>query len=386
MKKLLLLLAAVCIAASAVEMKILRNDLVLDVLPGNPPGMSPNNPGGIVRTANGEYITVIRSGGDYVSDANYLYGSSDGGRNWSLVKEFRAEDPLCGRYVSLYQLPDGGALLVETLIRHKRRPKDYVDMVKNNLRDYMTLDFYYSKDGGRTLEHLQQVVPPNTLGNATVAGNLIKLANGDLLVPAYCGNPKKGGLTVGSGFFRSTDNGKTWGPFERAFFPKPGDENVVFNESTFCVNDDGTVIAYARTDTANQYVEPMYKAVSRDHGKTWSQAEKTDMLGIYPFSLKLDNGLWLLMAGIRNDRYRDRVIQFFVSEDGENWTFVGRPYHFKPEDGDGLSEPKWGQTGGAQAMMQVEPNVVYVIFSAGDLHLNAPFFKYVDGNLIEIKR
>lgn len=387
-KKILLLTAAIlsCAVYSA-EMRLIQNGMVLDRLPNGLFG-SPNNPGGIAKTANGEWVTVIRTGGDHVQDSTLLYGSKDQGKNWYHIRTFITKDPTQAITYYLYQLPDNRQLFIEMVIQHTRRPKNYTDMVKNNLRKYMILRAYISTDGGRTMNLTQELVGENTYGGAVPSGELITLINGDILMPAYCSAPQKSGLSSGVGFFRSTDQGKTWQKFERAIFPAAGDEKVRFNEITFSMNNNGTLFAWVRTDTANQYIEPMYKAVSHDNGKTWSKAEKTSILGIYPYTIKLQNGLWVLMAGVRNDRYRDRVIQFYTSTDGENWEFVGRPYHFKPEDKDGLTEPKWGQTGGAQAMMEVAPGKVYVIFSAGDLHVGdsrlAPtLFKYVDGNLLE---
>ena len=374
----------------AAEMRLIRNHLVLDKLPDGLGG-TPNNPGGIAKTSSGEYVTIIRTGSDQVQDSTLLYGSSDEGRTWYKIRTFLEKDPTRATTYNLYQLPDESLLFVENIIQHSRRPLSYDDMVKNHLRQYMILNVYRSTDGGRTLELIQQLIGPGVYGNATVTGELVKLDNGDLLLPAYCGNPRKGGLVTGSGFFRSHDNGKTFQSFERAIFPAPGDEKVNFNEITYTTGNHGELFAWVRTDTANQYIEPMYKAVSRDFGKTWSRAEKTDILGIYPYAIKLQNGLWVLTAGVRNDRYRDRVMHFYTSTDGETWEFAGRPYHFKPEDKNGLSEPKWGQTGGAHAMMETAPNQVYVIFSAGDLHsgpagMFPARFKYVDANLLEFKR
>ena len=375
--------------AMGAEMRLIRNGIVLDKLPDGLFG-APNNPGGIARTASGEWVTVIRSGEDSVQDSTLIYGSKDQGRSWYHIRTLRETNPTRATTYYVYQLPDNKQLFIELIIQHTRRPQSYVDMVRNNLRKYMVLRAYVSEDGGRTMQFIQELVSEECYQGAVVCGELITLPNGDILLPAYLSAPRKPGLIAGVGFFRSSNQGKSWQSFERSIFPAHGDEKVAFNEVTYTLNDDGVLFAWVRTDTSNQYIEPMYKAVSRDNGKTWSKAEKTSLLGIYPYAIKLKNGLWVLMIGVRNDRYRDRVIHFYTSKDGENWEFSGRPYHFKPEDKNGLTDPKWGQTGGAQAMMETENGQVYVIFSAGDLHvgdsrLRPTLFKYVDGNLLEFR-
>lgn len=103
-------------------------------------------------------------------------------------------------------------------------------------------------------------------------GKVVKLPNGDLIYPVYrSGQVKKlPGELYGSGFYRSTDGGKTWGDFELAFRDNPpaGEKPYSFNESAFLVRDDGMIVGFARLDSRPDH--GMFRIISTDNGKTWS--------------------------------------------------------------------------------------------------------------------
>lgn len=117
-------------------------------------------------------------------------------------------------------------------------------------------------------------------------------------------------------------------------------------KQTYTLKADGTIVGFARWDSASQLTESMYKTISKDNGKTWSEPVETQIKGIYPVSIKLPNGIYILMCGLRNDPMRDRIIHFYGSTDGENFKDLGRPYYFKPEHRKGLMDSAWGTTGG----------------------------------------
>ena len=126
-------IAGLSAIAMGAEMRLIRNGIVLDKLPDGLFG-APNNPGGIARTASGEWVTVIRSGEDSVQDSTLIYGSKDQGRSWYHIRTLRETNPTRATTYYVYQLPDNKQLFIELIVQHTRRPQSYADMVRNNLR------------------------------------------------------------------------------------------------------------------------------------------------------------------------------------------------------------------------------------------------------------
>ena len=236
---------------------------------------------------------------------------------------------------------------------------------------------------------LQNLTEPKVYRTSATNGSLLQLANGDLLLPGYLENlPNRPGQ--GSGFWRSTDGGKTWGAFEKAFTNLPGKR---FNEATYVQKDDGTIVGFARWDKNwhpdrdngdNQLSEEMHKITSTDNGKTWSSPVPTNMLTIYPVSTRLDNGVFVLFGGKRDDGTRDRTCHIWASLDGENYTDLGQVYYFKPEHRNGLMDSLWGTTGGCSAIYPLPGGKLLAAFNGGSPFALDPYHTYIDSNIINI--
>lgn len=209
------------------------------------------------------------------------------------------------------------------------------------------------------------------------------MPNGDWVLPGY--GSAKGkivpGEVYGSGFFRSTDKGKTWGKFERAFIddPAPGEKPYRFNEIDMLVKEDGTVVAFARIDSRPRC--HLWKTESKDNGKTWSKPVETKVPGLYPAIIKLDNGGYFMVAGNRYTRPIIRTVNFFYSPDGDEFTYVGMPYYTRTG-----GKPYNSATGGMQAVIKDPASGRYIVtFYSFDPTLHGTGKCYVDSNILEIK-
>lgn len=363
-----------------ISMKILQTGVVADRLPTG----TPINPLGLAILPDGELLALINDSTDVVPPSKvYLVRSRDFGKNWSKPElVFTPEDDKIGLSGQMFQLPDQSLLVALLKMWHTQIPKHHMDVMKQPLRRYSTIELYRSTDGGRSWKKFHSLTSEGEYLAVAVNGSLLKLPNGDLLLPGYLSLPLKNKQAVqGSGFWRSKDGGKTWGKFEKSFTNLPGKS---FNEATYTLKADGTIVGFARWDSASQLTESMYKTISKDNGKTWSEPVETQIKGIYPVSIKLPNGIYILMCGLRNDPMRDRIIHFYGSTDGENFKDLGRPYYFKPEHRKGLMDSAWGTTGGAQYLIPVGENTFYAVFNGGSPYQKAPYQTYVDGNLIQV--
>lgn len=103
-------------------------------------------------------------------------------------------------------------------------------------------------------------------------------------------------------FLRSTDQGKTWNFWsEIPYVPDlnkdlQGKKREGFTEPATGFMPDGPVLCLLRT-TDSEGPGPLYRAHSRDHGKTWTQPEVFDDIGVWPQLLVLKNGVTLAAYG-----------------------------------------------------------------------------------------
>lgn len=101
-----------------------------------------------------------------------------------------------------------------------------------------------------------------------------------------------------SWFHKSMDNGKTWKfmsrvPYDYNSEKDPGaSKRYGFGEPEMCFVDDVTAFALHRT-TDGTGIGPMYITWSKDGGLTWTKPEYFDDRGVWPQTIKLDNGIIL---------------------------------------------------------------------------------------------
>ncbi len=373
-------LFAICSSAWAQQappLKVLRygvvNDQIVDVV----------TPGGLVKTKSGDLITTFVDKGDAAAGSKcYFVRSQDQGKTWSapyLVVQPTSRHE--GVFAELVQLPNGDLLMLVIRIWHSDASRKGVFGYRES-----TIELRICKDDGDSFESAGFLdTPPKSL--TSTSGALYQLANGDLIIPAYCypkRMPPQPGYPYGAGFYRSIDGGRKWGRLEVAFAdpPESGEVKQSFNEAAFAVRDDGLVIAYARVDVhrgVDYKQNRMWRCQSKDHGATWTEPVETDITGIYPAINRLPSGEFVLLCGVRDSPVMRRTTSLFTSDDGTNWRYRGHPYYSRTK-----GTPWNSATGGSQAMVSMGGNKLYVVFYGADPTLPGRDKTYIDGCLLEL--
>ncbi len=358
-------------------LKVLRygavNDAVVDAI----------SPAGLVATVSGDLVVTFSDKGDSAPGSkSYFVRSKDAGKTWSkpfLVIEEKEEN--VGLHTSLAQLPDGELLMLVNRISHRDSSRKGVFGHRES-----RIELKISKDSGETFEAAGFLdTAPGCLTATSSA--VYQLKNGDLILPAYCypGQAEvKEGYQYGAGFFRRSATGEKWTKLEQVFQDPPSVDEAKQNpnEAAFAVRDDGTVIAYARVDVhqgADFAKNKMWRCQSDDHGKTWTQPVETEIAGVWPMISRLDSGEFVMMCGLRDSKVRRRTTSIFTSKDAVHWHYRGHPYYSRTN---GI--PANSATGGAQSMISMGGNSLYVVFYAHDPALPGYHQTYVDGCLLDL--
>lgn len=119
---------------------------------------------------------------------------------------------------------------------------------------------------------------------------------------------------------------------------------------------------------------------SQNNGIDWTPPEETQIAGIYPSIIKLQSGQFVLTCGKRDAKV-GRTTSIFTSSNGINWKYRGHPsYSHARADGWPLNTA----TGGAQAMIAIQTNTVYIVFYAHNPKLPGLNKTYIDGCLFDL--
>lgn len=347
------------------------------------------SPNSIIKTNDGRLLVGYGDKGDIAAGCSTYYSESkDGGRTWDKAKQlFIDKNPLVGTIAQMIRMPDGRILLATMRAWCKGKAKNSADQIKRSLRMYLTLDLSVSDDNGKTFRFLQKVGDGRYSVIATGGSNIVELANGDWILPVYAYSPwdnKKG--KSGCGFIRSTDKGKTWGGLEVAYRENPK-KRLGFNEVAYAVKPDGKIVGFARIDGVPVSKRYLYKVVSADNGKTWSNPVPTKIKAIYPDILKLDNGIYVMVCGVRDVPGCPQQPHIFLSKDGENFQDMGSVYYSRPAGWNGKQDPRCWGTGSSQCLEKASPNSFYVAFEGSDpaLPQTTPYSRhYMDFNHFEV--
>ena len=349
------------------------------------------SPNSIIKMKNGEIQISFSDNVDIAaSSATYTAVSKDGGKTWEKAElRFKDKNPLVGTSGQMLSLPDGRLLLAETRAWCKDFARDARDQLKRNLRTYLRMDLHVSDDGGKTFRFLQSAGSGRYGVITSSSSKVVVLANGDWILPGYAYQPLDNKKSpTGCGFFRSTDKGKTWGDLEPAFPNPPGKKVHRFNEVAFAVKPDGKLVAIARTDSGPLKYRYLHKAVSADNGKTWSKPVPTGINGIFPDIIKLDNGIYVLVCGVRDVPGHPQQPRIFLSRDGERFQDMGSVYFSRPKSWHGKQDPRYWGTGSAQCLEKASANSFYVAFEGADQALIDPADprtrRYIDFNHFEV--
>ena len=374
---LLCLLAATATAAAAPSIRLLYSVVVNDTIP------DAHSCSGLAIAPNGDYLCSFCDKGDGgPGAAGRMVRSTDQGRTWGAPELcIASESKKEGVTISVFNYPDGTLAMEKARIQY-----DYEDehkAVYEGNRNTIT-ELYISKDNGKSFQFLQTLAKPDGALLASMS-TIHVLPNGDWILPAYVYPYAKNdpAFPYGSGFFRSTDKGKTWGKFERAFTELPeADKLFRFNESAFAVRDDGTIVGFARIDTRPMMECTQFRILSTDNGHTWSLPEDTKRIcGDFPRIVKLDdNQGFLMVCGYRAAKPVLGTVTFFHSPDGLEFKEIGRAF-YQP---DNRHVPANSATGGIQSIIHgPKKNQFFVVFYAHDPKLPGKMKLRVEANMIE---
>ncbi len=378
------------------SLKPVFNDPVIervDNVYNSGPALTPS----IVKTAQNTLIVTWNTRGDGMPDTKTMFAASnDLGKTWSQpYLEMTSDNPNAGLGASLYKIENKNKIMCGKL--ELVWPTADVSQAKpdfHKLAAQRKFDYYYCflEDNARTFGKWKRLNDPQKR-NDFPQGDIVKLPNGDLLWPWgwWGSNPL-------NGFRRSTDNGLTWEPVERAWQDPPEDyeKPLGFNETALTVCKDGSLTAIARVDSLKG--KHFWQIRSYDNGYTWTKPKKISIRGGSPALYTTKEGqLWLA--------YRDGGLGpglgLAASDDnGQSWRFL---YHLKePDDKHNRYshlryteedlKKQWRPSEGTVGypwFCEISDNEVYVVFHAHDpalanVYENSDFPFYIVGNLLEI--
>ena len=223
---------------------------------------------GLAELPDGRLLTVYRSGTDHASTQDgvvVMRTSPDGGASWSGETTVYDSTTLDVRDPNVVLL---GSTLLVTFFTWDGASA-YVIRTTT------------SSDWGRSWSQPATVTDSFTSTRA-VTGAVVRLANGDLLMPIYGRNTSDAFDTAA--ILRSTDNGATWGS-QVTIGSGPSDLRH-YQEPCLAVLTGGTVVALMRSDTS----ETVWRSASTDNGSTWGAPTDEFSGGGRPSQLLLTSG------------------------------------------------------------------------------------------------
>ncbi|MBC8870964.1 MAG: exo-alpha-sialidase [Planctomycetes bacterium] len=202
----------------------------------------------VARAGKERLVCVFRDDGVHgFSPTGKIMGtfSQDDGQTWAPARTVVDEPGVDDRNAAVTQLPDG-----RLMVCYNTYTKDLVSRT-------MTI---CSGDGGSTWARPQ---PIDEL-NARTRGAPIVLASGDLLIPIYKA-PGNGSIAA-----RSSDGGRTWELSEIA-----NRQGFVGDEWVVLEVEPGRIVGIIRENGVRDGY--FWKTESRDGGRTWDEAVKTNV-------------------------------------------------------------------------------------------------------------
>lgn len=202
---------------------------------------------GLVRLADGTLVATYRKASAHVSSDGriMLARSTDGGQSWSTTLIY--DDPTIDDRVDLglTRLSDG--TLIQPFYKHTGGSVQGSYILK-------------STDGGYAWNTPIPISNPLNRWMA-VYGQVIELADGRLLLPAYGKNDSEPTRTM---LLESSDRGDTWSLKSTIAYL---DHQLLYTEGTVIQLNETSFMAIVRADGS---ITKLYKTVSNDVGNTWS--------------------------------------------------------------------------------------------------------------------
>ncbi len=202
----------------------------------------------ITRAAEKRLVCVFRDDGvhGFSPTGKIMWTfSEDDGQTWAPARTVVDEPGVDDRNSAVAQLPDGRLMVC------------YNTYTKDRVSRCMTI---CSQDGGTTWENPQPIAELD----ARTRGAPLVLTSGDLLIPIYKA-PGNGSIAA-----RSSDGGKTWELAQLA-----DSQNFVGDEWVALEVEPGRIVGIIRENRVRDGY--FWKTESRDGGRTWDAAVKTNV-------------------------------------------------------------------------------------------------------------
>ena len=373
LRKLTMIRYVLCVALTIVllhvpvlgelaDFSITRSDIIYD----SGPSLTPS----VMEAANGDLVCCFGDTGDAAPGGTLQFvRSSDGGVTWSAVPYFVMHSKwgqwgAVGGY--MFRAPNGNIVLSVADYYSVGEQVNYVSSIK----------ILISTDNGMTFPAEPAVLVPNESDELEQLQGIMVAGNGDWLMPGYLINRSTNPRVV-CGFWRSSDQGATWGTAERAFADAPiGDPDYkAFNEVDIVKRRDGSLLAVARTDQESSGFPysngQLYYVESFDHGYTWTTPVKMNIPGHSPALFAWPDGT--IMLGCRRLSGEGNKTSVYISEDGVSFQFAFDSIEPRPNRNSATGYPTFTMTSSGDA---------YMAYYAGDTSLPWPDKTYCAGNVI----
>ena len=315
---------------------------------------------GLLKLSSGEMLVAYREGSDHwITEDGVvkIVRSSDGGVSWSEPELIFAESGWsCGVHHGPGQLSDGRIFLPVTSLRRRGGERA------------QRAHLLCSEDEGKSWEDPILLGPMEGWVWQNQYGRVQEFSDGRVFILG--GGQKIGEEPCYSGYFVSYDGGET---FPERVHVACG----LADELDVAQMGDGRLIAMIR-DGKPHY---LHRAYSVDEGRTWSEPERTEIIGHCPSLLVLPSGT-LFLGHRQVNPSRNTGCTISASTDGgETWQLVSdidtspvRP--FEPLPGEPGSK---GHDCSYPSMIMLEDGRVfcayYTVFQGGNSNIEGLIFE-----------
>ena len=344
------------------DFSIVRSDVIFD----SSQSLNPS----VVKVSNGDLICCFQETGDAAPGGRLQFvRSTDNGQTWSqtpylIMTSANGQWGSMGGYLS--KGLNGSIILAVMDVLAVGGHENYTSDIK----------IYTSTDNGQTFPGPAVIVPTNTNELEPISDGVVILKNGDWILPGYV-RKASSPYNVPCGFWRSTDEGVTWGTHEVAFIdPLPGDPNrKFFNEVSIVQRLDNSLLAVARTDQDSSgfaYSKgQLYYCESFDNGHIWTTPQLMGIPGHSPALVAWPDGV--IMLGCRRLSGSGNWTSVYISENGINFQFAFDGVDSRSNRTSGTGYPTFAK---------LTSNEIYMSYYAGDSTLPWAEKTYCVGNMI----